>query len=380
LYNFITRFNKIKGKEMRKIPSAGPWITDKEVDYVTDACRNGWYENWSGYLDRFENAFASYIGVKHAIATSSCTGALHIAMKALDIGKGDEVIVPESTWVATAACVSYVGATPIFADIEPDTWCISPKDIKRKITKNTKAIIPVHMYGHPADMHAINKIASENGLVVIEDAAPGIGSKIGDKLVGSFGKAAAFSFQGAKPIVTGEGGMLTTDDDNFYDKAYYYWDHCRDANGTLFNTDVGVKYKMSNIQAALGLAQLERIDEIISKRRQIFFWYKEHLSKNTNISLNIEKEGYFNNFYVPTMILSECGNFNSRDIMDKLTGKGVLNRPFFHCISKMMPVYNESITPIADSITSRGINLPCATLLTEDDIKYACEHINEIVG
>lgn len=365
---------------MRNIPSAGPWITDKEVDYVTDACRNGWYENWSGYLDKFESGFASYIGVKHAIATSSCTGALHIAMKALGIGKGDEVIVPESTWVATATCVSYVGATPIFADIESDTWCISPKDIKNKITKNTKAIIPVHMYGHPADMHAINKIASENGLVVIEDAAPGIGSKINGKPVGSFGKAATFSFQGAKPIVTGEGGMLVTDDDDFYDKAYYYWDHCRATGKTLFNTDIGLKYKMSNIQAALGLAQLERIDEIISKRRQIFFWYKEYLSKNANISLNVEKKGYFNNYYVPTMILSEGSNLDPVDVMSKLTKEGILNRPFFHCISKMMPVYDESITPVADSIASRGINLPCASMLTEDDIKYSCEHINKIVG
>jgi len=365
---------------LRNIPSAGPWITDKEVDYVTDACRNGWYENWNGYLDKFESGFASYIGVKHAIATSSCTGALHIAMKALGIGKGDEVIVPESTWVATATCVSYVGATPVFADIESDTWCISPKDIKNKITKNTKAIIPVHMYGHPADMHAINKIAGENGLVVIEDAAPGIGSKINGKPVGSFGKAATFSFQGAKPIVTGEGGMLVTDDDDFYDKAYYYWDHCRATGETLFNTDVGLKYKMSNIQAALGLAQLERIDEIISKRRQIFFWYKEYLSKNANISLNVERKGYFNNYYVPTMVLSVDSNLDALDVMSKLTKEGILNRPFFRCISKMMPVYDECITPVADSIVPRGINLPCASMLTEDDIKYSCEQINKIVG
>jgi len=364
---------------MKKIPSAGPWITDKEVKYVTDACKNGWYESWSGYLDQFEEAFAEYIGVKHALATSSCTGALHITMKALGLGPGDEVIVPESTWIATATCVSYVGATPVFADIEQDTWCISPDDIKNKITSKTKAIIPVHMYGHPADMMTINSIAEEYDITVIEDAAPGIGSKINDRAVGSFGKAAAFSFQGAKPIVTGEGGMLVTDDENFYDKAHYYWDHCRDNTQVLFNTDVGLKYKMSNIQAALGLAQLERIDEIIEKRRSIFNWYNQRIGDNKLIALNVERDGYYNNFYVPTMILSDESGLDYEVVMDRLTEKGVINRPFFRCISKMMPQYQNTDTPIADSITSRGINLPCASMLSEDDVDYASSVINEIV-
>jgi len=365
---------------MQKIVSAGPWITDKEIEYVSDACRNGWYENWSGYLDRFEEKFAQYIGVKHAIATSSCTGALHISMKALDIGPGDEVIVPESTWIATAACISYVGAIPIFADIEEDTWCISPEDIVKKLTSKTKAIVPVHMYGHPADMERINEIANEYGLTVIEDAAPGIGSKIGDNRTGSFGKAATFSFQGAKPIVTGEGGMLVTDDDDFYDRAYYYWDHCRETDKILCNSDIGLKYKMSNIQAALGLAQLERIDEIISKRRQIFFWYRDRFKDNQSISLNIERNGYFNNYYVPTIILSGELRKKHENIMELMTKKGVLNRPFFRCISKMIPIYQPSCTPIADSVASRGINLPCASLLTEDNVDYVCEVVNEILG
>jgi perosamine synthetase len=364
---------------IREIASAGPWITSKEVEYVTDACQNGWYKNWSGYLDRFEESFAKYIGVDYAIATSSCTGALHISMKALGIGVGDEVIVPESTWIATATCVSYVGATPVFADIEKDTWCIDPIDIEKKITSKTKAIIPVHMYGHPADMEKINSIAEEYGLIVIEDAAPGIGSKINNKLVGSFGKAAAFSFQGAKPIVTGEGGMLVTNDENFYDKAFFYWDHCREQGKVLNNIDIGVKYKMSNIQAALGLAQLERIDEIIDKRRMIFSWYKERLESHPLLKLNTEREGYYNNFYVPSIIISDDCKLSQNVIMDQMTHKGVLNRPFFRCISKMMPEYNPSITPVADSIVSHGINLPCASMLKEDDIDYACKVILDTV-
>jgi len=363
-----------------KIPSGGPSITKKEIDYVTDAVTNGWYGNWSGYLDKFEEAFSLYLGVKNSIATSSCTGALHIAMKALDIGSGDEVIVPESTWIASASCVSYVGAEPVFADIESDTWCIDPDDIVRKITSKTKAIIPVHMYGHPADMIKISAIADQYGLKIVEDAAPGIGSKIGDKLVGTFGDISCFSFQGAKPIVTGEGGMLSTSDQNLYDRAHYYWDHCRDASKILYNTEIGLKYKMSNIQAALGLAQLERIDEIIQKRRNIFFIYKKELSENSLIKMNVERQGYYNNFYVPTIILDDSIADKHHSIMDELTRKGVLNRPFFRCISKMIPHYNESYTPVCDSIASRGINLPCATELTDEQVRRASSIINEVIG
>ncbi|MGY8770714.1 MAG: DegT/DnrJ/EryC1/StrS family aminotransferase, partial [Pirellulales bacterium] len=150
-----------------EIPSAGPWITEKEIQYVTDAVTNGWYSEWSGYLDRFEESFAKYIGVKHALATSSCTGALHLAMKALEIGPGDEVIVPEVTWVATATCVNYVDATPVFVDVEPDTWCMDPESFKNAITSKTKAVIPVDMYGHPSDKKAILDIANEHGIKMI---------------------------------------------------------------------------------------------------------------------------------------------------------------------------------------------------------------------
>lgn len=362
-----------------KIPSAGPWITDLEANYVKDAVENGWYENWSGYIDRFEESFAEYIGVKHAISTSSCTGALHILMKALEIGEGDEVIVPESTWIATATCASYVGATPVFADIEEDTWCMCPKSTEKLINEKTKAIIPVHMYGHPADMTAFMELGRKYDIAVIEDAAPGIGSKVENQMAGSFGDAAAFSFQGAKPIVTGEGGMLVTDNTELYERAYYYWDHCRDDSQILYNTDVGLKYKMSNIQAALGLAQLERIDEIIEKRRQIFFWYKDRLSDVRGLTLNTERQGYYNNFYVPTVVLGDEITQKPEDIMAALTQRGVMNRPFFRAISKMMPNYTPHETPVADRITARGINMPCASLLTEDDVKSASEALLEIL-
>ena len=363
----------------REISSGGPWITDKETEYVSDACANGWYSNWHGYLDRFEAAMADYSGARFALATSSCTGALHIAMKALGLGPGDEVIVPETTWVATVTCVCYVGAKPVFVDVERDTWCLDPESFARAITVRTKAVIPVHMYGHPADMDAIEELARENGIAVIEDAAPGIGSKYKGRPTGTLGLAGTFSFQGAKPIVTGEGGMLVTNDENFYDRAYYYWDHCRDPNATLMTTGIGLKYKMSNIQAALGLAQIERADEIIGKRRQIFQWYRERLGHINGLTLNVERPDCYNNFYVPTIVLDRDFGITPTDLMARLDDEGVRNRPFFRCISKL-PMFEPAETPVADHLAARGINLPCATLLREEDVDYAVNVLVHALG
>lgn len=362
------------------IPSAGPWITDKEISYVTDAVTNGWYSNWSSYLDRFEETFAQYVGVKHAIATSSCTGALHIALRALDIKEGDEVIVPEVTWVATATCVSYLNATPVFADVEADTWCIDPEAVRNAITRKTKAIIAVDMYGHPSSKSELQSIANEYGLALVEDAAPGLGSKYNGKMVGSFGTAGCFSFQGAKPLVCGEGGMLVTDDSDYYERCRYYWDHCREPGEVLYNTDIGFKYKLSNIQAALGLGQLERADEIIGKRRQIYFWYRDRLADLDGIQLNVERDGCYNNFYVPTIVFAEGSSNKAQELMSYLNEMEIGNRPFFRSLSKL-PMFTPAKTPVADWLSSHGVNLPCATKMTEAEVDYVCECIRaKLVG
>lgn len=360
----------------REIPSAGPWITEKETSYVNDACENGWYENWHTYLDRFEDEMCQLTGTKYSIATSSCTGALHISMLALGIGPGDEVVVPESSWVATATCVSYVGATPVFVDVEKDTWCMDPESFLNAVTPKTKAVIPVHMYGHPADMDRINEIASKYGIAVIEDAAPGIGSKYKGRPAGSLGLAGTFSFQGAKPLAMGEGGAIVTNDKEFYERAYYFWDHCREQGKVLFNSGIGVKYKLSNIQAALGLAQLERADEIIEKRRQIFFWYKDRLKDIEGISLNVERKDCWNNYYVPTIILEKDFSLSAEELMVAMDKHGVRNRPFFRPLSKF-PMFNTANTPIADKLAATGINLPCASKLTEDDVDFAASVVKK---
>jgi perosamine synthetase len=359
-----------EGHAFREVPSGGPWITEKEAQYVADATANGWYENWHNYLDCFENGMCAYTNTKFALSTSSCTGALHIAMAALGIKPGDEVVVPETTWIATVSCVCYLGGTPVFVDVEPDTWCMDPEAFRRAITSRTKAVIPVHMFGHPADMDSINEIAAGHGVAVIEDAAPGIGSRYNERPAGSLGLAGAFSFQGAKPLVTGEGGCLVTNDENFYDRAYFYWDHGRDKTKILYNSGIGFKYKMSNIQAALGFAQLERADEIISKRRQIFYWYKEGLSDIEGLRLNIERPGVFNNFYVPTIVLDGPFKNSAEEVMAIMNSHGVRNRPFFRCMSKF-PMFSPAQTPVADHLAAHGINLPCATKLTHEDVMFA---------
>ena len=255
---------------MANVPISGPWITDKEIAYVTDAVTNAWYGNHSVYHDRFERAFAQYLGVKHAVSLPSCTSGLHLALAALGIGPGDEVIVPDVTWIATAAPIQYVGATPVFADIDRDSWCLSAASFESLITERTKAVIVVDLYGNLPDMAAIRRIASARGIHVIEDAAEAHGSEQHGRKAGSFGDVGVFSFHGSKTLTTGEGGLLATDNTALFERVLFLRDHGRlPGDRYFFNQEVAFKYKMSSMQAALGLAQLERIDELVAKKLQL---------------------------------------------------------------------------------------------------------------
>src|SRR6266576_5644969 len=258
---------------MERIPVAGPSITQKEIDYVTDAVTNAWYGNANVYHERFEKAFADYLGLTYAIALPSCTSAIHLSLLALGVGPGDEVVVPDATWIATAAPITYVGATPVFADIDEGTWCLSAGSFQECITGKTKAVIPVDLYGNMPDMDEILEVAARNNISVIEDAAEAAGAEYKGKKAGSFGDAGVFSFHGSKTLTTGEGGMLVTDRDDIHRQVLFLRDHGRQPGDNLFrNTEVAYKYKMSSMQAALGLAQLERIDELIEHKREIFDW------------------------------------------------------------------------------------------------------------
>jgi len=358
------------------IPVSEPTITEKEIEYVLQAVKSGWVSSLGGFINKFEDEFAKFIGTKYALTVANGTVGLHLALVSLGIKEGDEVIVPDLTFIATANAVKYTGAMPIFADIDKETWCISVEDIERKITPRTKAIIPVHLYGHPADMDPIIEIAKRYNLYIIEDCAEAHGAEYKGKKVGSIGHCGVFSFYGNKIITTGEGGMITTNDEKLYERAKYLRDHAMVKEKRYWHTEVGYNYRMTNIQAALGLAQLERINEIINKKRRIFEWYKEELSDLEGIKLNPEKEWAKNVFWMVCLVNENFDEEKRDEFMKKLREKGIDTRPFFYPCS-MMPMYKKDgfVNRIAYEIYQKGINLPSGYNLKEEEIKWICQEV-----
>ena len=368
---------KSKFKPKKLILTAGPSISYKEKRYVLDAVTNGWNNHWNDYIKKFEKKFAEYIGVKYAIATSGGTGALQLALASLDIKKGDEVILPDLTYFACSDVIKLSGAKPIFVDILKDTWCIDPKKIESTITKNTKAIMPVHLYGNLCEMGEILKIARKHNLFVIEDACPAIGSKYKGELAGSFGDFGAFSFQGAKIMVTGTGGMLVTNNKNLYEKAEYLNNHGEDTKKKFWQSSIGYSTEMSNVQAALGLAQLERIEKLVEKKRQIFFLYKNILKDIPDISVNYEQANVRSNFWM-TSIVFENSKIKRDTLIKKLKEKLIDSRPFFYPIS-MFPMYKKQKNPVSYHIGLNGINLPSGVNLKKEEVEYVAKTLKELL-
>lgn len=367
-----------KIKERIRITS--PSITQKEIDMVTEAAKNAWGKNAYSYIRRFEQEFAKYIGVKYAMATSSCLGALHLSLLALDIKKGDEVIVPDITWVSTALCIKYVGATPVFADIDEKTWCIDPKSIKKNITKKTRAIIPVDLYGHVADMNPILTVAKKHNLFVIEDAAEAIGAKYYGKKAGSFGDFSAFSFHGTKALTTGEGGMLLTNSESLYKRAYFLGNLAKSSTKAFWVQEVGYKYLMSDLQASLGLAQLSRINDLVSKKTRVFKLYEERLGNINGLTLNSQEKNTVNSYWMVTVILDKKFGLEKEEIMRKLNEKNIDPRPFFYPLSSMPPFKTKVNNPVAYDISERGINLPCGHNITDEEVNDVCHSLLEILN
>lgn len=367
---------------MKKIPINKPSITELEINYVNDAIANGWGEKCYDYIFKFENSFAKYEGTQHAMATSSCTGAIHLALMALGVKAGDEVIVPEITWIASVEPILYIGAKPIFVDVLEDTWCIDPRKIKEAITQNTKAIIPVHVYGNLCDMDAIMQIAKENNLKVLEDAAEGLGSTYHGKKAGSIGDAGVFSFHGTKTISTGEGGMLVTSNTEVYEKAKVLNDHGRNAKDPehkmFWMRNYGYKYKISNLQAAMGSAQMERAEELVSKKRQIFNWYNKFLA-DLPCKLNPEHAGTLNSYWLPTVVIDKSLNFDRDAFFNLCKEKGIDSRPFFFPISSLPMFEDKKENTIAYDIYNRAINLPSFHDITKEEVLYVSNTLKTIL-
>ncbi|MGB6242554.1 MAG: DegT/DnrJ/EryC1/StrS family aminotransferase [Castellaniella sp.] len=359
-----------------------PSITELEVRYATDAAANGWGDRCYEYIGRFEQAFKAHLGAEHAIATSSCTGALHLGMAALGIGPGDEVILADTNWIATVSPIVHLGATPVFVDILPDTWCLDPARVEAAITPRTKAIVAVHLYGNLCDMDALLAIGARHGIPVIEDAAEAIGSVYRGKRAGTMGAFASFSFHGSKTMTTGEGGMFVTQDAVLYERVLTLSNHGRARGQTkqFWPDAVGYKYKLSNIQAAIGCAQMERIDALIERKRDILAAYRDALSDMDGVSMNPEHPGTINGAWMPTVVFDARTGVTREKLQAALTAENVDARVFFWPLSGM-----TMFTPVRDnvnawSIPGRAINLPSYHEMDASEQARVCRVIRACVG
>lgn len=355
------------------IPVAEPDVGGLEEQYLLRAFRSGWISSLGEYVDTFERSFSAFCGAQYGVAVSNGTVALQLALLAAKIGPGDEVIVPPLTFVATASAVRYVGATPVFADCEPGTGTLSPQAVARAITPRTRGIIPVHLYGHPADMDPIMELAQQHNLVVIEDAAEAHGARYKGRVVGGIGHMGIFSFYGNKLITTGEGGMVVTDDPEFVSRIRLFKDHAMSPTRRYWHEEVGFNFRMTNLQAAIGCAQLERYDEIVGRHQVVLDTYREALADDGRIALNpalpwAEPVPWL----VCAQLSAEFAGAGRDALMAALKSEAIDTRPYFYLLSDMPP-YRSKVPaagdyPVARDLAMRGLNLPSSTRLDRGTI------------
>lgn len=364
-----------------RISYTKPSITEREVAYAADAAANGWGERCYDYINRFEEGFRTYLGTGHAVATSSCTGAMHMGLAALGVGPGDEVILADTNWVATAAPIVHLGATPIFVDILPDSWCIDPAEAERRITPKTKAIIATHIYGNLCDMDRLLEIGRRHDIAIIEDAAEAIGSSWHGRRAGSMGLFGTFSFHGTKTLTTGEGGMFVTSDTALFEKVLTLSNHGRARNQKkqFWPDEVGFKYKMSNIQAALGCAQLERIEDLTTRKREILAAYAERLKAYQSISLNPQNAGTVNGAWMPTAVFDRAIGISREMLQQAFSAANIDARVFFHPLTSLPMFTEQRENHHAYDIPERAINLPSYHDMTEDEIDRVARIVIDLV-
>ncbi len=365
----------------KKISFAGPWITKKEEEYMLDAVRNGWYATFDKDIILFEKTMRDYMGMKHALGTHCCTQSLHLAAASMGLGAGDEVICTDFSWVATAYSFVYTGAKAVFVDIDPDSWCIDPAAIEKAITPKSKAIMLVHTFGHPAQMDEIMEIAQKHNLRVIEDAAPSLGAKFKGKLVGTFGDVGCISFHGAKIAASGEGGVFLTNNDELYEKAKLLASMGRtDSKAVFWSDQVGYQYTIGNLPAAMARAQVERIDELVANKRKIFDWYYERLGDVEGIKILKEKKDCFSNYCYPSMLLEDSLKCDRDELIRQLKARNIHPRPAFPRMSRFPMFEARFPNPESALVERRGVSLPAAHNLVEEDVDFVCESILELTG
>jgi perosamine synthetase len=367
----------------RFIPVAAPTLNGNEKAYVVDCLDSTWISSNGKYIERFEQAFADFCGVQHAAACCNGTVALHLALMALGVGPSDEVIVPTLTFVATANAVTYCGARPVFVDSEPETWNIDPAVIEAKITPRTKGIVVVHLYGHPVDMDSILFVARRHGLFVIEDAAEAHGAEYKGRRVGAIGDIGAFSFYGNKIITAGEGGMVVTDDDHLASRIRQLKGQGMDPTRRYWFPVVGYNYRMTNVAAAIGLAQLEKVEWHLQRRLEVAAWYREQLAGINGVSYQCEKEWARHVYWMVSIVLDDDVSSSRDEVMANLQDCGIETRPVFYPMHTLPPYRSSSQKnsfPVAERIARRGITLPTWAGLAKEDVQFVCQSLAECLS
>ena len=374
---------KENGLVQSRIPVAAPVLDGREAEYVLECLTTSWISSNGRFIAEFEKAFAAFCGVKHAVATNNGTSALHLALVALGLGPGDEVIVPSLTYIASANAVRYCNAKPVFVDNDIHTFNMDPDEVAASITSRTKAIMPVHLYGHPVDLDPILKIAKEHGLFVVEDAAEAVGAKYKGRTIGGHGTCATFSFFGNKIITTGEGGMVTTNDDEIAARLRLFRGQGVDPRRKYWFPVIGYNYRMTNIAAAIGLAQLERIDSHLSTRKKVADGYHRRLAHlSDRIALPITENWAEHAYWMYTVLLQQTVRKDRDRVMQDLDDLGIETRPVFYPLH-ILPPYRDHAQgsfPRAEFCGAHGINLPTHGRLTDQDIDRVAEALSSSIA
>jgi perosamine synthetase len=365
------------------IPISNPALVGNELKYVTDCVQSSWISSVGTYVQRFEEAFAEFCGTEYAVTSSNGTTALHLALLALGVKPGDEVIVPTLTYVATANAVAYCAAKPVLVDAEPETWNMDPAQIEALITPRTKGIIVVHLFGHPMDMDPIMDISRRHGLFVLEDAAEAHGAEYKGRRVGSIGDAATFSFFGNKIITTGEGGMVTTNDRALAGEVRRLKNHGMDPHRKYWFPTIGYNYRLTNVASAIGLAQLEQIDWHLEQRHQITAWYREFLADAPGLTWQPEKKWARHVWWLFTVVMDQDIPLGRFDALAGLKSRGVEGRQIVYPIHQLPPYQDpahDSRFPMADRIVDRGLHLPTWSRMTREQVWHVCTSLVECVN
>ena len=369
----------------RKIPVCTPLLDGREKEYVLDAVSSSWISSRGSYLDRFEREFPAYIGMKYGTSTCNGTQALHLAVRAMGIGPGDEVILPSFTMIASALAICYCGATPVLLDCDPEDWNLVPSHLEAAVSQKTKAIMVVHIYGHPTDMDPVLEVARKHRLIVIEDAAEAHGSEYKGKRCGSFGEVSCFSFFANKNMTCGEGGMTLTQDPEIFNRLCYYKNLCFPlSNRRIYDHDeIGYNYRMSNLHAAIGCAQLERLDEFAGMRRRNAALYTERLKDIPGIRTPIERPWARNTFWMYGILCEPDFGATPAQLMADLAETGVETRPFFKPMHLQRAIVDYGFRaplpmPVSEHLGATGLYLPSSSSLSVDDIDYVCDMVRAI--